>query len=68
MHEHVSKHVKMQRKPTDGINKYGILASHGAEKGKGMNKTTGIKTMPPKWLHPNKALWASDVTTQTQTR
>ena len=44
------------------------IASHGAEKGKGMHKATSIMAMPPKWLHPNKASWASDVTTQPQTR
>ena len=24
--------------------------------------------MPPKWLHPNKASWATNVTTQGQAR
>ena len=24
--------------------------------------------MPPKWLHPNKASWATDVATQGQAR
>ena len=47
MHEHVSKHVKMQRKPTDGINKYGILASHGAEKGKGHTKQLASRQCLP---------------------
>ena len=44
------------------------ISSHEAEKGKGMHKATGIVVMYPKWLHPNKASWASDVTTQPQTR
>ena len=39
-------------------------ASHEAEKGEGMNESTGITEMHPKWLHPNKASWASDITTQ----
>ena len=43
-------------------------ASCGAEKGKCMHEETGIMVMHPKWLHPNKALWVSDVTTQPQTR
>ena len=35
---------------------------------KGMHEATDIMVMHRKWLHPNKALWASDVTTQPQTR
>ena len=30
------------------------IASHEAEKGKGMHEATGIMVMHPKWLHPNK--------------
>ena len=44
------------------------ISSNGAEKGKGMYEATGIVAMHPKWLHPNKASWAMDVTTQPQTR
>ena len=36
--------------------------------GKGMHKATDIMVMHPKWLHSNRALWVSDVTTQPQTR
>ena len=43
------------------------ILSHRAEKGKGMHKATGIMAMHPKWLHPNKASWSSNVTTQPQT-
>ena len=64
MHGHVSKCVKMKRKSTSGINKDGKPSSHGVEKGKGMHKVTGIVAIRPKWLHPNRASWASDVTTQ----
>ena len=66
MHEHVNKRVKMQRKPTGGTNKHGkhIIAWNG--KRKGMHEATGIMVMHPKWLHPNKASWASDVTAQPQ--
>ena len=60
MHEHVCKHVKMHRKLTSGANKHGITWSG---KGKGMHETTGITEMPPNWLHLDKALQASDVTT-----
>jgi len=42
------------------------ISSQGVEKGKGMHEATGIMAMRPKWLHPNKASWASDVTTQPQ--
>ena len=44
------------------------ISSHGAEKGEGMHEATGFIVMHPKWLHPNKASQASDVTTQPQTR
>ena len=40
------------------------ISSHGAERGKGVHEATGIVVMHPKWLHPNKASWASDVSTQ----
>ena len=43
------------------------VSSHGAKKGRGMHEAIGIMVMHPKWLHLNKALWASDVTTQPQT-
>ena len=33
-------------------------------KGKGTHEATQNSEMPPKWLHLNKASWASDVTTQ----
>ena len=42
-------------------------ASHEAEKGEGMHEATGITEMHPKWLHPNKASWALDITTQPYT-
>ena len=64
MHEHVSKCVKMQIKPTGGTTNMASKASHGVENGEGMHETTGITKMHPKWLHPNKTSWASDVTTQ----
>ena len=68
MHGHVSKHVKMHRKPTGGTNKHGKhIIAHGAEKGKGMHEVTGIMAMHLEWLHPNKASWVSNVTTQPQT-
>ena len=38
--------------------------AYHAEKGKGMQEVIGIMVMHPKWLHPNKASWASDVTAQ----
>ena len=67
MHEHVSKHVKMHRKPMGGTNKHGkhIIVKSG--KGEGRHEATGIMAMHPKWLHPNKASWASGVTKQDQT-
>ena len=34
------------------------------KKGKSMHRATGIMVMHPKWLHPNKASWMLDVTTQ----
>ena len=66
MHEHVSKHVKMHRKVTGGANKHGKHIITRSGKGRGMHEATGIKEMPPKWLHPYKASWATDVTTHPQ--
>ena len=40
------------------------ISSHGAKKGKGMHEATSIMAMHPKWLHPNKVSWASDITIQ----
>ena len=40
------------------------IGLHGAEKGKHMHEATSIMVMHPKWLHPNKASWALNVTTQ----
>ena len=66
MHGHVSKHVKMQIKPTGAQKRMASISSQGAEKGKGMHEATSITEMPPKLLHPDKATWVSDVTTQDQ--
>ena len=66
MHEHVSKRVKMHRKPKGGTNKHGKHNIARREKGKGMHGVTQHPKMPPNWLHPNKTSWASDVTTQGQ--
>ena len=66
MHEHVSKRVKMHRKPMGGTNKHCKHIITWSRKGRGMHKATGITKMPPKWLHPDKASWVSDVTTQPQ--
>ena len=55
MHEHVSKHVKMHRKPTSGANKHGKHIITQSGKGRGMHEATGITKMPPNWLHPDKA-------------
>ena len=63
MHEHISKRVKMQTKPTGAQTSMVSISLHGAEKGKGMHEATDIMAMHPKWLHPNKASWVSDVTT-----
>ena len=62
--DNLSKQVKMHRKPKGGVNKHGknIIARSG--KGKGMHEATSIMAMHPKWLHPDKALWVSVVTTQ----
>jgi len=68
MHEHVSEHVKMHRKPTGGINKHGKHSIAQSEKGMGTNGATWHPKMPSKWLHLNRALWASDVTKQDQAR
>ena len=67
MHEHVSKRVRMHRKPTSGTNKHVSISLHEAAKENDMHKAIGIIVMHPKWLHPNKALWASGVITQPQT-
>ena len=68
MHGHVSKHVKMHRKPTSDTNEHGkhIIARSG--KGKGTHGVTWHPEMPHKWLHPSKASWALDVTSQGQAR
>ena len=66
MHEHVSKHVKMHRKPTSVANKHGKHIITQSRKGRGMYKANSITEMPPKWLHPNKASWVLDVTIQLQ--
>ena len=63
MHGHVSKHVKMQIKPTGGTNKHGKQIVAWSGKVRGMHEATSIMMMHPKWLHPNKAIWASNVTT-----
>ena len=66
MQGHVSKRVKMHIKPTGGTNKHGKHIIIQSRKGEGMHKAIGIMAMHPKWLHPNKASWASNVTTQGQ--
>ena len=66
MHEHASKRVKMYRKPTGGANKHGKHIITWNKKGRGMHEATGITKMPSKQLHPNKASWASNITTQPQ--
>ena len=68
MHEHVSKRVKMHRKPMGGTNKHGKHNIAWSGKGKGMHGATRHLEMPPKWLHLNKASWASYVTAQGQAR
>ena len=55
MNEHVSKRVKMHRKPTSGANKHGKHIITQSGKGRGMHEATGITKMPPNWLHPDKA-------------
>ena len=65
MHGYVSKHVKMHKKPMGGTNKHGkyIIARSGkGERCAQRNRHHGDA------LHPNKASWASDVTTQGQAR
>ena len=53
----------------NGWHKQAWLAYHRTKwKGRGMQEETSIIVMHPKWLHPDKALWASDVTTQPYTR
>ena len=39
-----------------------------SQKGKGAQGATLHPKMPPKWLHLNKASWASGVTKQDQAR
>ena len=56
------KHVKMHRKPTGGTNKHDKHSNAWSGKGKGTHKATWHQEMPPKWLHLNKASWASNVT------
>ena len=50
----------------NGWHKLAWQAYHRMERknGKVMHEATGIMAMHPKWLHLNKASWASDVTTQ----
>ena len=62
------KACKDAKKPWVAQTSMVSISSHGAEKGKGMHKATGIVVMDPKWLHLDKASWASDVTIQLQTR
>ena len=64
MHEHVSKRVKMHRKPTDGINKHDKHSIERKGQGKGVHEATWYPKTPPKWLHSNKASWALGVTIQ----
>ena len=64
MHGHMSKHVKMHGKLTDGTNKHGKQSIAWSGKREGTHRVTSIMVMYPKWLHPNKASWALDVTTQ----
>ena len=66
MHGHVSKNVKMHRKPTGGTNKHGKHSIMRSGNGKGTHVATQYPEMPPKGLNPNKASWALDVTTQGQ--
>ena len=53
----------MHRKPMGGVNKHGKHSIARSRKGKGMHGATRRPKTHPKWLHPNKASWASDVTT-----
>ena len=68
MHEHVSKHVEMHRKPTGGINKHGKHSIAWGGKGKGTRRANRHSEMPSKQSHPNKASWASNITKQDQAR
>ena len=56
----------MHKKLTVGTNKHGKHSIAWSGIGKGTHGATRHPKMPPKWLHLNKALWASDVTTQGQ--
>ena len=55
MHGHVSKCVKMHRKPMGGANKRGKHSITWSGEGKGMHGATWHPKMPPKWLHLNNA-------------
>jgi len=55
MHEHVSKHVKMHRKPTSDANKHDKHIITWSGKGRGMHEATNITEMTLKWLHLDKA-------------
>ena len=66
MHEHVSKRVKIHRKPMGSANKHGKYIITWSGEGRGMHEATSITEMTPKLLHPDKATWVSDVTTQPQ--
>ena len=68
MHEHVSKRVRCIESQRVAQTSMVSISSHEVAKGKCMHKATGIMVMHPKWLHPNKASWASSVITQPQTR
>ena len=54
MHGHVSKCVKMHRKPMGGTNKHGKYSIARSRKGKGTHGATRHSEMPPKWLSPQK--------------
>ena len=55
MHGHVSKRVKMHRKPTGGINKHGKHNITWKGNRKGTHRATWHSEMPPKWLSPRRA-------------
>ena len=54
MHGHVSKHVKMHKKPMGGTNKDGKHNITQSRKGKGTHRATWHLEMPPKRLSPRK--------------
>ena len=68
MHGHVSKRVKMHRKKIGGVNKHSKHSIARSGKGKGTYEATWHPKMPPKWSHPNKASWSSNVTKQDKAR